>query len=486
MNYSNTPATPPGCTGSIQRKTRVSGFAAILARASVVGLTSASLLTGCLDEKDDPPAAVAPPPPPPPPPCTSDCFPNGLDLPNTGPNVVAKWHELGRLTFSPAADPAGATSSERSPTFDLDMPILTLAMYDALALVTGKYRPFTPDIRNALQGTIPTASAAVEQQAASGAACGVLSGLFPLRAAVYESECSSAQAGGDSASLAAFTFGKTVALKVLAWRGDDGRETPLAPYASIASTAPGQFRSLNPNPAVNPVNYVRPYVRTFSLTGASQFRPDPPYALGSIEYTADLAEVRRLGAAGSTTRTEAQTENAKFHTMPPPQFWTKNFLQFATSQPTLVENARLMAALWIALADATTACFEAKYYHLYWRPVTAIQLADLDGNPATAVDPAWQPVVPTPNHPEYPAAHACDAGATAAVLTQIFRTEKLHFSFTTEVATVSEPYRKQNYQSVRDFTGTIGEARIAGGMHYRNSTVQGEALGRKVAQQVLA
>jgi hypothetical protein len=418
-------------------------------------------------------------------PCTSAC-PNGLDLPNTGPNVVAKWHDIGRLTITPAASPTGVTPSERSPTFDLDMPVLALAMYEAVNLVTHQYAPYVPGIRTELQATIPADTATARDQVVNGAACGTLEALFPSRATVYAMECTNVLAGADTAAVAAFNFGRTVASKVLFWRGDDGRETPLPAWSSVASNEPGQFRSLNPNPAVNPVNYVRPNVKPFSLTSAAQFRAPAPYALGTAAYVADLEETRRLGAAGSTVRTEAQTENAKFHTMPPPLFWMKNFQQFATSQPTLVQNARLMAALWVALGDATTGCFESKYYYRSWRPVTAIQLADLDGNVSTLPDTTWTAVVPTPNHPEYPAAHGCDAGATAAVLRSVFGTHGLRFTFTTEVASVLEAYRQQHYESTDAFEAKIAEARIAGGMHFRHATAQGLEMGRAVAGQVLA
>ncbi|MET0281614.1 MAG: vanadium-dependent haloperoxidase [Steroidobacteraceae bacterium] len=450
---------------------------------AALALAAALGLVACNDD----PVAVAPAPAPSTPaPCISNCFPDGLDLPNTGPNAVAKWYDIGRQVISGAANPAGATASERATTFDIDMPVLTIAMYDAAALVTNQYQAFVPNIRTELQATIPANTAVAGTLAVTGAACGVLEGLFPLRAALYATECAAALSGIDSTGAAAFQFGKTVASKVIAWRGDDGRETPLPAWSTVASAEPGQFRSLNPNPAINPVNYVRPQVKPFALASAAQFRAPAPYALGSASYATDLEETRRLGAANSTTRTVAQTENAKFHTMPPPLFWMKNLQQFATTQPTLVENARLMAALWVALGDATTACFESKYFYRYWRPVTAIQLADLDGNLATVSDPTWAPVVATPNHPEYPAAHGCDAGATASVLSHVFRTAKLRFTFTTEVATVVDPYKQQAYASTEAMTAQIEEARVAGGMHFRNAVVQGVVMGRLVASQVLA
>jgi hypothetical protein len=301
--------------------------------------------------------------------------------------------------------------------------------------------------------------------------------LYPSRFAVYQPTCDAARNQSAKARLLAFDLGARVASQVLAWRANDGRLTPLQPF--VDGTLPGEFRNLNP--AGSPVNRNRPYVLPFSLDSAQQFRAQGPPALISARYAADVQETRELGSATSTTRTESQATNARFHTMPPPLFWTSNYLQFARSRPTLADNAALMAALWMTHADATIACFESKYHFMSWRPLQAIRMADLDGNPATdPADPAWAPFLPTPNHPEYPAAHSCLAGATAEILAQTFGTRRLSFTFSSSV-TASQ----QEYATVDDLVSTIQQARMAGGMHFRSATVDGARQGRKVAQHVL-
>ena len=85
-----------------------------------------------------------------------------------------------------------------------------------------------------------------------------------------------------------------------------------------------------------------------------------------------------------------------------------------------LQNARLLAQLNVAIADAAIACFEAKYTYVFWRPVTAIPLAATDGNPRTTEDPAWMPLFATPAHPEYPSAHSCLSAAAAGVLANRF------------------------------------------------------------------
>ena len=189
-----------------------------------------------------------------------------------------------------------------------------------------------------------------------------------------------------------------------------------------------------------------------------------------------------LGSAASVTRTAEQTDLARFHTEPPPRFWTRNMRRFASDGRSVLEHARLMAMLWIAQADATLACFDSKYHFNFWRPTSAIQLAGTDGNPATAEDAAWAPVVPTPNHPEYPAAHACNAAAVAAVLERYFGSSKVAFTIDSGVASLTKPVFR--YRKTGDFVSDVKNARVFGGMHYRNSVNDGATLGTRVGNYI--
>jgi len=134
-------------------------------------------------------------------------------------------------------------------------------------------------------------------------------------------------------------------------------------------------------------------------------------------------------------------------------------------------------------ADTQIACWNAKYHYGFWRPVTAIaQPGRDDGNPSTMKDPAWSPTVATPNHPEYPAAHGCLTSAVAEVLTEFLGTKRIDVTLSsTTVATM--PTR--HFERARDLREEIIEARLWGGMHYRDSSIKGVALGRDVARYVL-
>jgi len=218
-------------------------------------------------------------------------------------------------------------------------------------------------------------------------------------------------------------------------------------------------------------------MQPFILTSSSQFRPGPPPALESGEYAADFIEVKELGGKTSTRRTAAQLETARFHSEAPAQHFARNFGRFARTETDPVRAARLMAVIYAGYADAISACLEAKYHYDAWRPQTAIPQADSDNNPATIADPAWTPVLPAPNHPEYPAAHSCSAGALAELLRQYYGTDKVTFTWDSKVTNTTRTYADTD-ALVEDSR----VARICGGMHFRYSTTAGAALGRQVAQ----
>jgi hypothetical protein len=132
-----------------------------------------------------------------------------------------------------------------------------------------------------------------------------------------------------------------------------------------------------------------------------------------------------------------------------------------------------------ATTDAVAACFDAKYTYQFWRPTSAIRLADTDGNPATDADPAWTPFVVTPNHPEYPAAHACNDGSLMEIVRGFYGTKNVSFSFDSTVTGTTHSYERTD-DMVRD----MKNGRVWGGMHFRHSTEVGAELGKDVAKWV--
>jgi hypothetical protein len=126
------------------------------------------------------------------------------------------------------------------------------------------------------------------------------------------------------------------------------------------------------------------------------------------------------------------------------------------------------------------ACFDAKYHYLSWRPLHAIQRADTDGNPLTQADPTWQPLRPTPNHPEYPSAHACHTTAITAAMEKFFGTGAVSFSLDSLVTGET-----RDYDRLKDVVKEVNLARVWAGFHFRNSDQEGSTLGRKVGRYVV-
>jgi hypothetical protein len=385
------------------------------------------------------------------------------------PNVVSFWSDVANRTIL-AQIPTATTPEEQRSSFVHDPATVHLAIYDAIVAIEGRYRPF------AVRPTAPAAGASTDA-AVSAAAHGVLLALFPNRGAVYQPAYDQRMAAipDGPAKTMGVALGTEVAAGIVRLRANDGRSVALQPY--VSGTEPRQFRAANPNPIFRHF----PAITPFAVNSLEQFRSPPPPALNSPAYAAAFNEVRALGGATSTTRTAAQLETARFHTEPPLSFVTRNFGRLAASTPDVADAARLMAMVTVSFADAIGTCFETKYHYATWRPQTAIPMADDDGNDATQADAAWTPVLPTPNHPEYPAAHSCTSGALGQALRHVYGTPNVTFSMDSRVTGTT-----RSYVGTDAFNQENRVARIAGGMHFSFAAVAGEEIGQRVADWVAA
>lgn len=373
-------------------------------------------------------------------------------------NVVSYWNTVANRTVL-ASSPVASTPEERTPAFFFDLASVHVAIYDAVIAIEGGHRPFMARPR------APAAGASTEA-AVSAAAHGVLEALFPNRRAQYQAayEQRLAALPEGPAKAMGLALGREVAAEVVRRRANDGRNVALAPY--VSGSAPGRFRSANPNPVFRHF----PSIRPFALDSLGQFRPAPPPTLDSAAYAAAVNETRALGGAASTARSAEQLEVARFHTEPPPPAITRNLGRFASSTADVRAAARLMASLYVSYVDAIAACFEAKYHYEAWRPVSAIRVADA----------TWTPALPTPNHPEYPAAHSCTSGSVGEVLRQFYGTPQVTFTWDSQVTGTT-----RTYNGIGAFSQEAGLARIHGGMHFSHSVAAGEELGRQVARWVI-
>ena len=357
--------------------------------------------------------------------------------------------------------------------------IVQAAVFDALNGIERRYTP----IHTGLDAP-PGASrrAAVVQ-----AAYAMLVKLFPLQAGTLDGEREASlasiaadQAAQNSESIArGVEWGQRVADDILLWRSGDHFTPAPAPF--LGGTALGEWRPTPPAFAPGATPQFA-YMTPWAITSPSQFRPAGPPDLASAQYAADFNEVKQLGAQNSLTRTADQSEIAVFWTANTPVLWNRLATSIATARHlTLSESARLLAMLNVAMADAVIACWDGKYHFVFWRPITAIQLADTDPNPATMIDPTWSPFLTTPAHPEYPANHATVAGAASTVLA-------LHFGNDVEFSLESEvlPGVTRDYTGFSAAADEANDARIYGGMHFRSSVDDGRATGEAVARFVVS
>ncbi len=152
----------------------------------------------------------------------------------------------------------------------------------------------------------------------------------------------------------------------------------------------------------------------------------------------------------------------------------------------VVDTARLFAMGDLVDSDAGIACFDSKYHYLFWRPIMAIRNAQIDGNPATQPDPTWTPLLVTPNHPEYPAAHTCITGAEAEMYATLLGSHRINVTIHGSAdGTPNDWAAVQTFRTANDLDREVVNARVWAGLHYRGSALEGLELARKVARWTL-
>jgi hypothetical protein len=283
-------------------------------------------------------------------------------------------------------------------------------------------------------------------------------------------------------------LGHAAAAAIMALRSADGFDTPTVDPNYQEGTAPGEYRYTPGTPfAFAPA--LGTDLTPFVLRDGAQFRPGPPYPLNSRRYAADVNEVQQLGGDGVTTpsaRTPEQTEIALFWVESSPLLWNRIARMAATTKSLdLWQSARLFGLLNLALTDGYVGTFETKYHYRFWRPVTAIRLADIDGNPATTVDSTWTPLLPTPPIPDYDSGHAVEGGVAAQVLTRFFHTDRMTFSLCSFTLPPGQTCSDAT-PTLRQFTRFSRAAkenavsRIYVGFHFRDPVVTGTRHGEKI------
>ncbi len=389
------------------------------------------------------------------------------------PDQVLEWNQI-------FVDTLIATNTRNSSSQRLGAIVHT-AIFDAYNGIERRYTPiFVHD-----QGP----SGASRRAAVIAAAYTALVALFPSQeqplsdryAASLAALSDDGEDGGQSRERG-IAWGTQVAQAVLAWRAADGFSASYPPFTG--GTAVGQWRPIPPDTMMSAQGLA--FTAPFVVESNTQFRPDPPRALASDTYTEDFNAVKALGRRTGSTRPEAQTELAPFWEGNASVHWNQAANQIARANHLSISDSnRLLAVLNIAMADTAFTIWSAKRHYgadpaqVTWRPLTAITLADTDGNPETVPDPDWLPLVATPSHPEYPAGHPAQNGAAATVVLSHFA-EGQTFTLTTA------GLPSQTYISIAQARADGNNARVWGGMHYPSTVAISDAVGEAIANYVNA
>jgi PAP2 superfamily protein len=302
--------------------------------------------------------------------------------------------------------------------------IVHAAIFDAVNGIEQRYTP--------IHVVAAAPRGASQRAAAVQAAYASLVHLFPSQIGTFDQKrtdsligiASGAAAENSESIRRGIEWGQTVADEIWTWRSTDGFSNVLPPF--LGGLAPGQWRP---------------------------------------SRTADQTLYARFWASATPTG-----------------FWDPVATSLGAERHlNLSENARLLALVNIALADAVIGCWDAKYTYVSWRPVTAIPLADTDGNPGTISDPNWTPLLPTPSHPEYPSAHSCISSAGVRIMSN-------YFGENTQISVVSDqmPGVTRFFPSFSGVLDEVGNARVFGGMHFRTAVNDGRTLGTAVGDYVLS
>jgi membrane-associated phospholipid phosphatase len=408
-------------------------------------------------------------------------------------SIVTEWNatlldrvrELSKATAN-AWTPAQAVQT-KPPGIARNLAMIYGAMFDAINTIDGGYESFLV--------SVPRQSNANANAAATAAAHRVASLLYSDSESVqawdrtYNETLKSIP---DNASRAlGIQIGESVADAIVQARSNDGSATTRTINFS------NQAGKWHPSaPSFEAVLPQWPLMQPLRVPSIVSFRPNPPPELTSNAYAQAVDEVMRLGGKTSTQRTAAQTASAFFWadgsgTASPPGHWNQIAVDcIASKNLSLVEQVRTMAILNFALADAGIASWDAKYDYELWRPIDAIQNADVDGNVSTIVDKAWEPLIKTPPFPSYVSGHSAFSGAACAILTSLFGSSQ-SFVSQRDVASQWEPSKSLGMSSTDRVYGSFLEAareaglsRIYGGIHFNFDNTEGISMGISIGDYV--
>ena len=379
-------------------------------------------------------------------------------------DVVLDWNAIAIRTMT-TPPPA------QNPFFQARfLSITQLAVFEAVNAVNGGYESYL--------GTPAAPPGASAEAAAIAAAHKVLVNYFPAATAALDADRAASLAAIPNAGKAAgIAVGEAAALAMIANRANDG-SAPVPPYIPSPG-APGEWH-LTPGCVAGALPQW-PTLKPFGIQDPAEFVPVPPPGLGSNLYLKDYREVKAVGAIDSTQRPPDRADVARYYAaISPSQAVNMAARQLSSARgDSLSENAWALALLNMSINDALIVSFKTKYQYDLWRPVTAIRLADTDGNGKTDADPTWTPFISTPCFPSYPSNHASGTNSGLEILRRVYGAAG--HTLTMVHPTLPLTF---HYSALKQIADDVDDARVYGGIHFRFDQVEGGRLGREVATEV--
>lgn len=379
------------------------------------------------------------------------------------PAVITEWNAIAERTIF-------AENETPVPASNLYFGFVSIAMYDAVVAIEGRYRPYAVQ-----RSAHPGASTEV---AAATAAYGVLRYYFPSSADALTADylATLADEPKDAAFVHGIRVGAVSAATLIRLRENDGRG---ADVTFDVEPAPGVWRPTPPDfaPFAVPwLGFVEP------LTLESPIPLDGPNPLDSVAYANEFAETKAYGENDESQRSAEQTEIALFYSANIVAQYQAGMRDAVTRRGLdIVDSARAFALLNTATADTIISCWRAKFDYPTWRPITAIQLADTDGNPLTEADPDWMPLGVNPPYSEYSSGHACITGATSNTFAYLFGPDTIDLNLFSPVTSTT-----RHYDSSEALDVDTMNARIWLGLHFRDSMVDANRLGHQVSDWTIS
>ncbi len=385
-------------------------------------------------------------------------------------DAVVHWNEI---------TVAAVTVGRPGPIGSLDIALVQAAVYDAVQAIDRRFKPY--------HVTVPGASGSPAAAAAT-AAHNVLVGLYPGQAVSLTPTYQAYLVSNNLVNDPGVAVGQQVAVGFLALRRLD--PNPLPP-PFIGGTRPGEWRPTEsfiggppPGPPPSGAAMAFPWlgaVTPFTLKSSTQFRAVKPPRLNSAHYAHDYDEVKALGARFNSARTAEQTDIAYFYAGNFFAMWNQGLRAIAEQQVhNIGDSARLFALANLATADAVITSWDSKLHFNFWRPLTAIREGDNDGNRHTAGDSTWEPLINTPNYPDYTSGANNVTGAVTRSLELFFGTDEMTFSLTSAVPQAVQKTR--TYTRFSDAAEDVVDARVLLGIHFRFADTAARKQGRQVAK----